>query len=1016
MKYLCWIVVALILIVAAAPSPGQEARPAAAAWNADELGNHRAVVRVAVKADAVLVRIPWRRRDADPENKGLIVVDAASGARLKNVLAVEVNREYGDIVFQPASGPGNYYVYYMPYRLTGSRNYPNATYLAPVATAEAAWLARNGLGTSVGANAAPPAAATLAKLQRGTFVEIQSVDAFSAFTPMEAIATAAETRDLLAKHPEAPYLLFPEDRLFSIRMTDDLPQRWIASGPAGEFRGEAARGEFYAFQIGVYACGADIADLSVTFGDLKPAAGGSGAAIPAAAFRSINTGGTDWDGSPLKKTVPVSKGKVQALWCGVQVPRDAAPGDYEGVVRVAPVGLPAGEIALKLKISGAVLEDGGDAEPARMSRLRWLDSMLAFDDDVVKPFTPLKVESDAVSCLGRTVLIAPSGLPRQIRSFFTPEVTGLVAAGRDILAAPIDFAVTDAAGAPLRWSDAGFKITDRKPGAVAWESARSAGALPASVQARMEMDGFVEFKVRIAADRPTEVKDIALEIPLVESAAKYMMGLGAKGGLRPADFQWAWDPKKNQDALWIGDVNAGLQVGLRAENYSRPLNTNFYLSKPLAMPPSWSNEGKGGVMVKAAGGRVVVRASGGPRTLVPGRDLHFDFNLLLTPFKTIDTTAQWATRFLHATKPLDEAAATGANTLNIHHATEINPYINYPFLRVKEMKDYIDAAHARGMKVKIYDTIRELSNRAPEIFALRSLGTEIFSPGPGRGTSWLQEHLGGNYISAWFVPQLKDAAIVDSGMSRWHNYYIEGLNWLAKNVGIDGLYIDDLAFDRTTMKRVRKVLDRNRPAALIDLHSANQYNPRDGYASSANLYLDDLPFIDRLWFGEYFDYAGSPPDYWLVEISGIPFGLMGEMLQDGGNPWRGMIYGMTNRLPWSGRNPADIWKVWDEFGMADSRMIGYWVEANPVKTDDPDILATTYAKSGRALISLASWSPGPTMARLKIDWKALGLDPAKAVLRAPAIPDVQFATTFAPGDPIPFEPGKGWLLILEQMK
>jgi hypothetical protein len=253
-------------------------------------------------------------------------------------------------------------------------------------------------------------------------------------------------------------------------------------------------------------------------------------------------------------------------------------------------------------------------------------------------------------------------------------------------------------------------------------------------------------------------------------------------------------------------------------------------------------------------------------------------------------------------------------------------------------------------------------------------------------------------------------------MSRWHNYYIEGLDWVAKNVGIDGLYIDDLAFDRTTMKRVRKVLDRNRPGALIDLHSANQYNPRDGFASSANLYLDHLPYINRLWFGEYFDYFGASPDYWLVEISGIPFGLMGEMLQDGGNPWRGMIYGMTNRLPWSGRNPADIWKVWDEFGMADARMTGYWVETNPLKTDNPAVLATSYVKKGRVLVSLASWSPGPATARLNIDWKALGLDPAKAVLRAPAIPDVQFATTFAPGDPIPFEPGKGWILILEEKK
>ena len=80
------------------------------------------------------------------------------------------------------------------------------------------------------------------------------------------------------------------------------------------------------------------------------------------------------------------------------------------------------------------------------------------------------------------------------------------------------------------------------------------------------------------------------------------------------------------------------------------------------------------------------------------------------------------------------------------------------------------------------------------------------------------------------------------------------------------------------MKRVRKVLDRRRPGALIDLHSANQYNPRDGFAASANLYLEHFPYIDRLWFGEYFDYD-APPDYWLVEISGIPFGLMGEMLE-----------------------------------------------------------------------------------------------------------------------------------------
>ena len=41
---------------------------------------------------------------------------------------------------------------------------------------------------------------------------------------------------------------------------------------------------------------------------------------------------------------------------------------------------------------------------------------------------------------------------------------------------------------------------------------------------------------------------------------------------------------------------------------------------------------------------------------------------------------------------------------------------------------------------------------------------------------------------------------------------------------------------------------------VIDLHSANQFNVRDGFINSAMLYMEHFPYITRLWFGEYFDY------------------------------------------------------------------------------------------------------------------------------------------------------------------
>jgi hypothetical protein len=986
-----------------------EIRYSAATWEPETLGNVRAVVRVHQPAAAVTVHIPWRRRDLDPAAKNIHVTDS-TGRRITNVARGAISRGAGDIAFEPASGPGDYFVYYLPNSGAGRANYPKITYPPFADTADPAWVTehlRPGLKPGTYDTAALPSAEVL---------ELQSSGDLDSFWPMELIATDEEMSRLLATHAE-PVLLFPEDRRFPIRMTDDLPFRWIESGPARAFRGEAARGEFYAFQVGVFAARQAVEVTGVRLAGLD---GPGGRGVGASSFRCINLGGIDSSGARFTKRVVVEKGKVQALWCGLQIPETLQPGEYRG--RVTVVGTPAaprspipthGSFDIVIAVGQAAIKDAGDDEPWRHSRLRWLDSTLAQDDEVVKPYTPVTVAGRTLGVLGRRIVLGRGGFPDRIESAFAPEMTRLAPVPRQVLASPIAINVETGSGAPVAWKWAGPPVfTKRTPGTVAWQTTAAGGALKMTVHGQMEFDGTVDYQVTIAADRATPVDDVVLEIPMAGDVARYMMGMGLKGGFRPATFSWKWDVQRNQDSAWIGDVNAGLQFSLRDERYVRPLNTNFYQLKPLVMPRSWENGGKGGCRFAETGAQFLAKCFSGPRTLQPGEPLHYNFRLLLTPFHTLNTHAQWTTRYFHAFKPLDEVATTGANTLNIHHANDINPYLNYPFLRAPQMKDYIDDAHRRGFKVKIYYTVRELSNHAPEVFALRSLGDEVLIGGPGGGPSWLQEHVGGNYIAGWYVPALKDAAIITSGVSRLHNYYVEGLSWLVKNVGIDGLYIDDVAFDRTTMKRVRKVLERGRPTPLIDLHSANQFNVRDGFANSANLYLEHFPYLDRLWFGEYFDY-NSAPDFWMVEMAGIPFGLMGEMLQDGGNPWRGMIYGMTNRLPWTTTSdPRPLWKFWDEFGIADTEMLGYWAPATPVKTDRADVLATTYTARGKALVSIASWATEPVTVALQIDWKRLGLDPSRATITAPAVEKFQDARVFKVGEPIPVEPGKGWLLVL----
>ena len=986
-------IVAPGLLVLSARSAAQAVPFAVAdsAWDSEALGNHRAVVTVTTGARAVRVTLPWRRPDSNPAAKGVIVIDGHTGLPIPNVRRGSVTQAAGTFEFEPTSGAGHYYVYYLPYQSGGRSNYPNVTYLPVTITADPAWLAD-----------------LTGSVPEATVDRFEAVDSLNSFEPMEVVATEGEVAQMLAPYRSAPYLVFPEDRSRSIRMRTALPFRWAATGPSSAFAGQARRGEFYAFQLGIYAQ-QPLTNVRVALSALL---GPGGASIAASRTVSFNDRGINWDGRPFSKVVTVEPNTTQSMWCGIEVPAGATPGIYRGQAVISSTGTTPKTIALTLEVGPTAVTAGGANEPEKLTRLAWLNSTRGQRNDVIAPYVPLRVTGSTIALLGRRVILDRSGLPARIETFFTPEMTSLTTTPNPVLARPMQFEVAGPSGpAPAA---TGVRFTRREPGTVAWTSTVASAAWTAAIRGTLEFDGYLNYQITLKALKHLDLLDVRLAIPYAPGAATYAMGLGLKGQRRPDRYAWQWDvAKKNQDGAWLGGINAGLFFSLRSDNYSRPLNTNFYLQKPLALPPSWGNQGRGAIEWTEQDNAVVVKATSGPRTMQPGDSLRFDVTFLITPFHPIDPDYQWGHRFYHRFAPLDTVAATGANVINVHHATPINPYINYPFIAHREMKGYVDAAHQRGLSVKIYNTVRELSNRSFETFALRSLGHEVYSTGKGGGYSWLQEHLRDDYIAAWFVPELKDAAVINAGMSRWHNYYVEGINWLTQNVGIDGLYLDDVAFDRTTMKRVKRMLLQNSRPGIVDLHSANQYNERDGFINSAMLYLEHFPYLNRLWFGEYFDYEKNSADFFLTEVSGIPFGLMGEMLEGGGNPWRGMIYGMTNRMPWSeAADPRPLWKLWDDFGIKGSRMLGYWAPTVPVRPDLESVKATVYQRNDRTLVALASWATEPVAVKLTIDWKALGLDPRTATITAPAIAGLQDARGLRPGDSFEIAPGKGMLLIV----
>src|ERR1700744_4150758 len=103
-------------------------------WNAHSLGKIRAVVEVAGSGRIAKAVINWRRPDEHPEAKRIIVEDGQTSKLVEGSWTGAISNESGEVFFQPVSGKGTYYIYYMPYKNEGRSNYPKGVYLPASAT------------------------------------------------------------------------------------------------------------------------------------------------------------------------------------------------------------------------------------------------------------------------------------------------------------------------------------------------------------------------------------------------------------------------------------------------------------------------------------------------------------------------------------------------------------------------------------------------------------------------------------------------------------------------------------------------------------------------------------------------------------------------------------------------------------------------------------------------------------------------------------------------------------------
>lgn len=455
--------------------PASLARYGIADWD-EKCGNHRAVVRVGRRCPAVFAYLPWRRRDPLPSTKAVRVVDAGTGKPIANSVTVECNAEYGEIVFEPVSGPGLHQIYCLvPAADSNAFEWPRSAfpvtrYMPPRQTASAKWLAGLGLDDascqtipSVSAalregrldgelrehgvaqelgpwNILPPAAqvcpypAKWRDLPEAELVEFQARGAWHSFYPMEVPATLDEMLALRKRTGNRPFLLFPERRENPIRMTDALPFAWAMKPASGldAFEAEARPGEYLVFQIGVYAKDRVLANIRA---DWTALTGPGGHSLPTKAITCFNLGGIDQRGRTFRKRLHLERDRVQPLWFGIDLPADARPGECLGSVRMAADRLAPQSVRLRLRVAGTPPADRGDSEHWRLSRLRWLNSRLSLDTQTCAPYLPVRRRGTTIEILGGTIEFGRNGMVRQVMSHI--DMFDITPRGRPVLAGPV---------------------------------------------------------------------------------------------------------------------------------------------------------------------------------------------------------------------------------------------------------------------------------------------------------------------------------------------------------------------------------------------------------------------------------------------------------------------------------------------------------------------------------------------------------------------------------------------------
>ncbi|MBR2479818.1 MAG: hypothetical protein IKB56_00760 [Clostridia bacterium] len=736
------------------------------------------------------------------------------------------------------------------------------------------------------------------------------------------------------------------------------------------------------------------------------------------AITCFNTQGVDVKGNKFNNKLPLLEGELKPIFIGCDFQK-AELGNYYTFVTIDDQ-----KVKLNFTLTDELVFNEGYDKGSTLARLNWLNSTAFRDKKIVKDYEAIVAEKNSLSFTGKKVSFTSDGLIENVESYYGESNALEDEVTKTLFSRPIELYIE---GQKVKYNK--IKLSTRTNRAYVSGDGRSE-KLKVEINAKATYEGLINYELKLTAEKDAILPNV--KVNFYFGSATYLSGFGREGGRLEENVDYKWSSERPCGNLFIGDVNCGAVIRFKnnMDDTSTPIY-NLYSATPYAVPKeSWDNYGKGGITLTRTEEGATLCAYTGKKIIKQGDSIYLYFDISLTPFKPINLKDTFGNRLctdgveLTYASMLNRAKQDDVKYVCLRNAGVLNPYINYPFDKVEELKALAMEAHRNNIGLGINYGLGEMSTRAKETFVYKALGNEIIYRTDKKTDTEkvLIDYLGDGAVEAnkitflsGAVGQGKDMSYYTVPRSRMDNFFVEGVNYLIHYADLDAISMKNPSISRTTAERVAKCIRSKRTGTgVMELEISNRYNDKNGHVNALNAYVNVLPFVNKLYIGEGYD-IGRGPDYVLTEASGVIYGLCADT-HVGAGITRSLVYGM---MPKYGDDEAysraigDINKLFSDFDVENAVFKGFWDSTNPFKVDNAKVYCSTFINCANMIAVFYNANAKTTTFEVGIENK-FGYTTLGKKVRAPEIEGMQSAKRVNFGKAMKLKAGQGLIVYVKK--